>query len=312
MKIVFFGTPDYVLPVLNVLHKQLKERVEKSPFVAVVTQKPKPSGRKQFLTYSPVDDWAHKKGIDKFYSSKDLLKENIKYDLGLLASYGEIVPRSVIDLFHYGILNIHPSLLPKFKGASPVQATIISGDRQTGISIISLDEKLDHGPIISQFKEDVLTDDSTETLRERLFEKSAEVCATLIPAYLEGEIKARSQNHKNEILTSQITKDDAFINPSYLKKALEGNSLKKKWKMPFIKNFSIDVTPKNIERFIKSMKPWPMAWTKIKLNTKSHRLKIINAHLEDNCLVLDKVQLEGKNEVAWKQFSEGYPKAIFV
>lgn len=311
MKIVFFGTPDYVLPVLNTLHKKLKEKIDQSPFVAIVTQKPKPTGRKQFLTYSPVDNWAHKKGIPKYYSAKDLLKEEKMYDLGILASYGEIIPKSVIGLFKHGILNIHPSLLPRFKGASPIQATIISGDKRTGVTTISLDEKLDHGPIISQFRQDVHTNDTTESLRKRLFEKSAEVLVALVPAFIKGKIKPRAQNHKNEIFTRQIRKDDAFISPLDIKNALKGKSSKKKWNIEFIKDFSMEANPKNIERFIRSMTPWPIAWTKITVNKKRFRFKIINAHLERDHLVLDDVQLEGKNAVTWKQFLEGYPNAIF-
>ena len=187
MRVVFFGTPEYVLPVLNRVHKTFKSRGEKSPVVAVVTQKPKPSGRKKQLEYSAVDTWAHKKGIKRYFKASDLIEKCIEADLGILASYGEIIPKKVIKHFPYGILCIHPSLLPKYRGASPVQATILSGETETGVTIIKIDEKLDHGPIISQFKEEVLPDDTTESLRNRLFNKSAEVLSTLIPAYIQGK-----------------------------------------------------------------------------------------------------------------------------
>ena len=154
MKIVFFGTPYYVLPVLESLHKSFRTGNE-SPIAAVVTQKPSPSGRNQQLSFSAVDDWAHKRNIPKFYNCEELLASGIKADIGVLASFAQIIPIEVLKLFPYGIINIHPSLLPKFRGSSPVQATIITGE-EAGCSFIKLDEKLDHGQIISQFKDEVL------------------------------------------------------------------------------------------------------------------------------------------------------------
>ena len=117
MKIVFFGTPSYAVPILDALRKEFESAKVKS-VVAVVTQAPKPTGRKQLLTYSPVDDYAYKRKIPIFHSSRELLQKGVEADLGVLAAYGEIIPSEVIKLFPKGILNIHPSLLPKFRGAS--------------------------------------------------------------------------------------------------------------------------------------------------------------------------------------------------
>jgi methionyl-tRNA formyltransferase len=185
MKIVFFGTPDYVLPILTYLHKKFVTGPGRSPISAVVTQSPKPTGRKQILTYSPVDKWAHERKIPIFYHASDLLKENIDFELGVLASFGEIIKKEVIDLFPKGILVIHPSLLPKYRGASPIPVAIIEGETTTGVSIFKMDEKVDHGPVLSQFKEDIVPSDTTGTLRARLFERSAEVLAELLTPYLQ-------------------------------------------------------------------------------------------------------------------------------
>ena len=174
MKIVFFGTPDYVLPVLEQVHKKIKGKIG-SPVVAVVTQSPKPAGREKKITFSPVDAWAHKRKIPIYYKSSDLIKDGPEADFGVLAAYGEIIPVGVINNFKYGILNLHPSLLPQFRGASPVQGAIASGATQTGVTVIKLDQKLDHGPILSQFKEQLLPEDTTDTLRERLFSRGADV-----------------------------------------------------------------------------------------------------------------------------------------
>ena len=275
MKIVFFGTPDYVLPVLTSLHKKFVTGPGISPIAAVVTQSPKPTGRKQILTYSPVDKWAHEHKIDIFYQSSELIKNSVKADIGVLAAYGEIIPKIVIDTFPHGILVVHPSLLPKYRGASPIQGAIANGDKQVGVTIIKMDEKMDHGPIVSQFKEETRPDDTTDTLRARLFERSKDVIVEMIEPYLQGKIKPKEQNHDEATYTKIITKQNGFID-------LEKTN------------------PEEAERFIRAMQPWPQAWTLI----GKKRLKVLKAHLENGKLVLDEVQLEGKNPVSWKEFSK--------
>lgn len=321
MKIVFFGTPEYALPIPNSIYKRFKNKSGKSPVIAVVTQKPSPEGRRQLLKYSEVDNWAHKRNIPVFHNPEDLVTKNIQADLGILAAYGEIISPNVINHFPHGILNVHPSLLPKWRGASPVQASIVSGEEQTGVTIIKIDEHLDHGPIISQFKEDVLLDDTTGSLRARLFERSVEVLTTLIPAYLDGKITPRAQEHSKATFTKLIRKAHALIPPEFINSALKGESLQGHWKIPFLmdsknKIFNIQPTTYNLHNFIRAMQPWPQAWTFIQLTDNSEfvtkkRLKILKAHLEQvnshESLALDEVQLEGKNPVSWKQFKEAYP-----
>lgn len=313
MRIVFFGTPNYILPILDTLHKEFKGKVGKTPIVAVVTQSPKSVGRKKLFTYSPVDTWAYKKKVPIFFDSRDLIQKNIDAEVGILASYGAIIPSEVIDRFPNGILNMHPSLLPAWRGASPIQATIVAGNQTTGVTTLKLDEKLDHGPIISQFKEDVLPDDTSESLRTRLFERSAEVIKTLLPAYLKGKITPRPQEHSKSTFTKLIKKGDAFIPPKYLQMALGGKSAKEKWKIGFIKDFSAIPTPEILERFIRAMHPWPIAWSTIRIagGKDTKRLKILKAHIEKGTLIPDEVQLEGKSPVSWKQFKEAYRTAIF-
>lgn len=319
MKIVFLGTPDYVLPIVKTLHKTLKLKNTESPIVAVVTQKPKPVGRKKIPTYSPIDKWAHEKGIQTFYKSRDLIENKIKADLGILASFGEILPKEVINYFPHGILNIHPSLLPKYRGASPVRGAIAAGEKETGATIIKLDELVDHGKIVSQFKQGIEKNDTSESLRKKLFNQSAEVLANLIKPYLEGKIKLKEQNEEEAILTTLVKKEDALITPKFIAAALEGREIKNEWNIPFLKNkereeFKIIPSSSNIDCFIRAMHPWPIAWTEIKTAKDSKttkRLKILKAHLEEKKLILDEVQLEGKNKVTWEQFKQGYPTAMF-
>lgn len=281
MKIIFFGTPDYVVPVLESLAKVFK-------IVAVVTQKPKPVGRKQFLTYSPVDDWAHKHKVPIYFDPADIIKNNIHADLGVLASFGQIISDDVLTWFPKGIINIHPSLLPKYRGASPISAAIEAQDTTTGVTFIKLDSKLDHGPIISQFKEEIHSDDNTGSLRSRLFERSKQVLIDLIPAYLTGKINLKIQDEKAATYTKQLTKDYAYIPWEDLAK----------------------YNPQKLDCLIRAMYPWPIVWTLLRLPASEgqapKRLKLLKAHVEDDKIALDEVQLEGKNPVSWKQFKQAY------
>lgn len=227
-----------------------------------------------------------------------------KPDVGVLASYGKILPSEILAIPKYGILNIHPSLLPKYRGASPVQAVILAGDKETGVSIIKMDERVDHGPIVAQFTEKILPDDTAESLYQRLFTSGAEVLLTILPVYLNGQIESRRQDDSQATYTKKLTREDGFVPPKMLKTAMEGNGA----------SF--------VSRFIRAMFPYPGAWSLVDLRStisddrrlllKLKRLKILKAHLENGKLVLDLVQLEGKKPVSFKQFQEGYPGTKIV
>jgi methionyl-tRNA formyltransferase len=325
MRIVFLGTPIYVVPVVQELYKAFRSRSGESPIIAVVTQKPKPAGRKQQLEFSEIDHWAHKHKVPIYFDPRKIVEKRVEADVAVLASYGEIIPSSVIKHFPHGIVNIHPSILPKFRGASPVQGAIMAGEMTTGVSFIQLDEKLDHGPIISQFKEEIKSDDTTENLRNRLFERSAEVLPKLLEAHVAGKTELHEQDHNAATFTTQIRKDHGYIDPKFLISAYKGRTLVGKWEIPFIKNndgssFKTHYSPLTIDRFIRAMQPWPVAWSNVEIRDKKQeirRLKIHKAHLEKNLvtshlsLVPDTVQLEGKNPVSWRQFTEAYPNHKF-
>lgn len=270
MKIVFFGTPDYVLPILQAVHKAFVTGPGKTPIVAVVTQKPKPVGRKEIMTYSPIDKWAHEHGVETRYDFEKMLPEA---DLGICAAYGEIIPKNVINHFKFGILNVHPSLLPKYRGASPIQEALVNGDSVTGVSIIKMDEHMDHGPIVTKFKEEILPTDTFMSLRTRLFEKASNVLVELIEPYTKGKITPKAQDHTQATFTKLIVKQDGFVN-------LDKDD------------------PALIERKLRAYTPWPGIWTLV--NEK--RLKILKAHMEADKLEIDEVQLEGKKPVSWAVF----------
>lgn len=255
IKIIFFGSDWRSKLVLSSLKKDKRFEI-----VKVVTNK---------------DDLAQLKSLV------------FRPDVGILASFGVILSQKVINFLQKGILNIHPSLLPKYRGTSPVQAALLAGDKQTGVSIIKIDKKADHGQIVSQFEEPIRPDDTTELLEHRLFVQGTEVLKTILPAYLEDQIKPKEQNHQQATYTKKLNRDDGKID----------------WSKP----------PEFIERQIRAYYPWPGTWAEVHLRgEKSKRLKILKAHLENGKLVLDLVQLEGKKPVSWKQFQEGYPEAKII
>lgn len=278
-KIIFFGSDQYSVIVLNQLVSD-----ERFKLKAVVTH----------TTPCLVETYAKILFEVKFTTAKKFDKEflgkvtKLKADVGILASFGKILPKEILEIPKHGILNIHPSLLPKYRGPTPVQTAILNGEQETGITIIRMDEKVDHGPILSQFKEEIRPDDTADSLLERLFGAGAKVLTTILPAYLEGKIELRKQNNSQATFTKKLTRDDGKID----------------WKKPGVLK----------ERFIRAMYPWPGAWTMVRLSRdrETKRIKILTAHLEANKLVLDKVQLESKKPVTWKQFQEGYPGAKIV
>jgi len=277
IKVVFFGTPDFVIPILDSILQ-----VTRLDLVSVVTNPDRPVGRKQILTPTPVKKWAVKHNIPvltpeivddnfKFHIS------NFKFDLGVLAAYGKILPSWLIDLFPQGILVIHPSLLPKYRGASPVQAAILNGDKETGVSIIKMDEKMDHGPIIHQFKIPINPDETTASLLEKSFNQTAKILPEIIKRsysfYPDRGLKSNKQDDKQATYTKLIKKEDGFIPWKTLEKAKKADGIE-------------------IERFIRAMTPWPGVWT---INPQTQkRLKILKARLENEKLIVDEVQWEGR------------------
>ncbi|MCJ7804141.1 methionyl-tRNA formyltransferase [Patescibacteria group bacterium] len=213
---------------------------------------------------------------------ESLKKADFQPDIGIVASFGALIPSDIINWPKKGLLNLHPSLLPKYRGPTPVPSAILNGEKETGLTIIKVDEEIDHGPIVSQFKEGIKVNDTSESLLNRLFTLGGQVLTTILPSYLEGKIELRQQNHSQATYTQKLTRDDGKID----------------WTKPV----------EYLERFIRAMFPWPGAWDEVEINSQVKRLKILKAYLENKKLILDQVQLEGKKPVTWKQFLEGYPQ----
>ena len=254
IKIVFFGSDQYSENVL--------EALKKSPDLEII------------------------KAIKDKNELQGLTRADFRPDLGVVASFGALIPQKVINWPKKGLLNLHPSLLPKYRGPTPVPTAILNGEKETGLTIIKIDEQIDHGPIVAQFKEAIKPEGTSESLLNRLFTMGGEVLVTILPSFLEDRIEIKKQNHEQATFTQKLTREDGKID----------------WQKP------TDYQ----ERFVRAMFPWPGAWTEIKINQGIKRLKILRTHLENSKLVLDQVQLEGKKPVSFKQFLEGYPEAEIV
>lgn len=335
LKLAYFGTPDFSA---NFLEKILTDKELPIEVKLVVTQPDKPVGKKQIMTASPVKVMAQKYDI-KIYnghnrSLPDLLT-NQKIDLCFLFAYGEIIPQELLHIPRLGFWNIHLSLLPKYRGASPVIYPLIMGDQETGITIIKMDELLDHGSIVVQKKTTILAKEKRDELTFRLSKLSFDVFKKEIKKL--EEIKPREQNHKDATYTRRLEKNDGFIPFATLKKALNNEPLVFEELPKIIKEYLnkhpslFGNSAKIIFNFFRGLFPWPGLWTKIKINNQEKRLKIVDldfVHKRSRrildlpadttyqviqagqagmqMLTIKKVQLEGKKEVDFATFNKAY------
>ncbi|HUD08635.1 MAG TPA: methionyl-tRNA formyltransferase, partial [Candidatus Saccharimonadales bacterium] len=211
LKIIFFGTPKFAAVIL----KSLLDN--KFDMAAVFTQPDKKVGRKQEVAYSPVKDLAQKNKIEIFQPQSlresglsEAIKE-IKPDLFVVAAYGKILPKDILEIPELGAVNIHTSLLPKYRGASPVQCAILSGAKKTGITLMKMNEKMDEGDILVQEKIKIGENDTTDTLMKKMAELGAKMITNFIPGWVEGKIKPVRQDHSKATYCKPVKRDDGKI-----------------------------------------------------------------------------------------------------
>ncbi len=267
-KIVFLGTPEFSVKILEIM--------KQSGFTPnlIITAPDKPVGRKMELTPSPVKSWAKKNNIPVEYDYKSLIAFNP--DLCIVASFGKIIPVDILKIPKYGFINVHPSLLYKFRGASPIQSAMLSGEKETGVTIMLMNEKMDEGPIltISNLKSQI-SKLSYKELEEKLAELGGELLVETIPKWIKGEIKPKPQEHEKATYCKKITKEDGLIDWSE--------------------------TPEIIERKIRAYNPWPGAYTFI----DGKRLIIAQAERKNTSLKIKRVKPEGKNEMIFEDYLRG-------
>lgn len=280
-KIIFFGTSIFSVEVLE----QLKARGVVP--TAIVTTIDMPQGRKLILTPPPAKIWATENAVSIYQFEK--LKEeavqtlkNLKPDLFIVASYGKIIPQSMLDIPKFGTLNIHPSLLPEYRGASPLQYSILNDSKNIGVSIIKMDAEMDHGPIVAVKK--VLIENwpiNILELKKILGKEGANTLCDTLPQYLDGSLKLTEQDHSKATFTKKITKPDGEID-------LNGDQ----WK-----------------NYLKTQAffGWPGTFFFTERHGKKIRVKINSASYdkENNKLVIERVTPEGGKEMGYTDFLRG-------
>ncbi len=316
VKTIFLGTGWESVETLKTLHKSKEFEV-----VAVITTPDKPIGRKQIVTPSDVKKYALEKNIpveqpDKVKERYIEIAQKYNPEIVICKAFGEIVPKEFLDYPKYGCINIHFSLLPKFRGAVPIQKALLDGEKETGITIMLMSEGLDEGDIIDTYTEEIREDDTNISLRERLVKKSTEVLIPVLNKWINGEIVPIAQ--ENSLATycwqKDISKDKAEIK-------LE------------------EYEPKYIDRMVRAFIPWPITWIVLpesnNENLSKKTMKIYKAELtkgkkiimpgmlwtdgrdvyvstkeEGVSLKLIDFQIEGRNRMGGREFLNGVGRFI--
>ena len=305
MKIIFFGTSEFSLIILKRLIK------EKYLPALILTMPDKPVGRKQIVTASLIKQFALK---NKFKTIQPInLKESIseikdlKPDLGILASFGKIIPLEILNIPRHGFINVHPSLLPKYRGASPIQTTIANNDQETGVTIIKMIDKIDQGPIINSQKITITNKKITyQELHNELAELGAELLIKAISKLLNQEIELMIQDESKASYTKIIKKQDGRIDWQNSAEKIEREirafylwpGSYTTWKQKIIKIKQADVLKDNY------LNNSPIGETSLLLNNK------IAVKCKKDFLIIEKIQIQGKKEMNIEDFLRGHKDFI--
>ncbi len=269
MKVVFFGSSRFVVPIIEML------RFSADLSLVITTEQGSMEAVPFYCKAKKIEYISVRKSAD-LISNMEI--SQTMASLGIVADFGLIIPEQTFKDFPFGIINVHPSLLPKYRGPTPVQSAILNGDKKTGVSIISLDKHVDHGPIISQAEEEIKPDDTAKSLYERLFKLGALSLQKIVTEYEDRQVKMTAQNHDEATFTKMLAKDDGYFDIS----RLSGEE---------------DL----FKRMVRAYYPWPGTWAKAKLNPEAPEKTI-------KFLPFEKIQVEGGKEMNYKDFINGYPK----
>ena len=300
MRTVFMGTPQFAVPILGSLLR--------SPYqvVAVYTQPDKPVGRRQRLTPSPVKELAREHKIPVIQpntlKTAEVVEDlaSLKPELIVVAAFGQILPREVLSLPKFGCLNIHPSLLPQYRGPSPVATSLLCGDLLTGVTIILMDEGLDSGPILAQEKVGIAATDTTGSLTAKLAHVGAGLLMDTLPKWLKGELEPQPQGESQATYSRLITSKDGEID----------------WHLPAVE----------LWQRVRAFNPWPGCYTwwqgkRLKIHSAAPVSRLARGEVGkvialrqppkvgvvtgDGILGLCQVQLEGRQEMSIADFVRG-------
>ncbi len=319
IRAILMGTAEFAETIFRKAYPILKDGLD---IIAVITALDKPAGRKQELLPSSVKKWALENNLpvlqpDKIKKPEWIEKiRKLNPDLIILCAYGQIIPKEILDIPKYGALNIHPSLLPKYRGASPIHTAILNGDEISGVTIMLMDEQLDHGSIIQNSKFKIQNSKITyKELSDKLADMAADLLVKTLPNWVEGKIKPKPQDHSKATFCKIIKKQDGKID----------------W----------NKSAQEIENIIRAYHQWPVAYTEVKsqkLKVKSQndnlKLKIFEADIIDKntnkkigevfltenkelmvqtgngILILKQIQLEGKKPMSAQDFLRGHSEII--
>ncbi len=256
--IVFMGTPEFSVPILQRL-------IDTYTVIGVVTQPDRPAGRKQQVQTSPIKQLALQHNIPVLQPEKLRRAEAItelkqwQPDLYVVAAFGQILPQSVLDIPAHGSINVHASLLPRWRGAAPIQAVIRAGDAETGVTIMKMDAGLDTGPMLKMRAIPIEADETGESLHDKLSVLGADLLMETLPGYLNGTILPQPQPEEGITIAPQVKKEEGNID----------------WKQDAVV----------IERLIRAFTPWPGTFTFF----KGQQLKVINGNAVEGSAAPGKV-----------------------
>jgi methionyl-tRNA formyltransferase len=318
LRIIYMGTPQFAVPPLEALIEGAEPGLvlpEGYEIATVITRTDKPAGRGKEIVYSPVKQAALSHGIPIWQPGSLKRPENIEAlaayhaDLYIVAAFGQILPQAVLDQPQYGTLNIHASLLPRYRGVSPIAEAILHGDTETGVTIMLLDAGVDTGPILLKRTIPIAEEDTTGSLTIKLAELGAIALLEALPFWVQGKLTPQPQDERLATYTHMLRKEDGEIS----------------WERP----------ADELARVVRAYTPWPGAYT----YWRGKLLKIVSAHpamLEsaqqlkpgtvslrkengqqvlsigtaDGLLVVDSLQLEGKKVMSAGEFVRGHPQII--
>lgn len=293
------GTPDFSTKVLEML-------IAKEDVIAVVTQPDRPVGRKRVMTPPPVKEVALQNGIEVYQPEKISQSEDLqtlidlKPDLIVTAAFGQILPKALLDAPRLGAINVHASLLPKYRGGAPIHQAIIDGEKETGVTIMYMAQKLDAGDIISQQAIDIEANDDVGSMHDKLSFLGADLLAKTLPDIINGTNERIEQNEEEATFASNISREDERID----------------WSK----------SAQDIYNHIRGLSPWPVAYTKL----DDKNMKLYQAHIVEgkegkpgeiiettkkaiivgtgssDAIALTDIQLSGKKRMPTANFLSGY------
>lgn len=285
MKLVFFGSSHFVIPIIESLNKRFEIAL-----VVTTEEIPQNEPLKILRKVAAVPLYCQQNNIPvltmkQLNNPAILTIKKTNPDLGVLVYFGILLKPEILQIFPHGILNTHPSLLPKYRGTTPVQTAILNGDAKTGVSIIRLDSKMDHGPILAQKKENIKPQDTLQTLHNRLFTIGTRLLISSIPSYANGALALQKQDDSKATYTNPLTRQSGYVDPAN------------------------PPTPQYLNRMIQAFYPWPGVWTKVVLRFHLDQGGTLQREKIIKLLPDGKIQMEGKKPMSYKDFRNGYPQA---